>query len=193
MDEKDLIDGLRRGDEDAFRTLVTTHLPRLRAVALRIVRDAHLAEDCVQEAFVRALRSLDRFRGESLLGTWLHRIVVNACLDELRRRPLTAGDADLAGPAFDGTGCRVEPPGPPMRSPEELVGTERERRQVHAAIDRLPEDYRTVLVLRDIEELSTREAAESLGISEGAVKVRLHRARGALKVLLEPLLGRSTP
>ena len=122
-------------------------------------------------------------------GTWLHRIVVNSALMKLRtQRRLNEGSIDELMPAFDGNGCRIEAPWQEIETPERILERAQSSDMVLRAIERLPDDYRIVLMLRDIEELSTRETAELLDCSENAVKVRLHRARAALKGLLEPLL-----
>jgi len=139
----------------------------------------------VQEGFVAAFRSISRFQGGSSLSTWLHRIVINACLMKLRssrRRPETSIE-DLL-PRFDESGHRVFEPEQERESAEASIDRGQTRRIVREAIDRLPEHYRTVLLLRDIEELSTAEAAGILGLTENAVKIRLHRARQALRTLL---------
>ncbi len=179
-----LLTRLRAGDERAFEELVRTHGGRMLATAQRLLRDEDAARDAVQDAFLCAFRALPRFEGGSLLSTWLHRIVVNAALMKLRtrRRHPEAAIDDLL-PSFDATGHRVEEPAAP-HAEGALVRAEL-RVAVRACIDRLPESYRTVLVLRDIEELDTDETSRQLGLSREAVKTRLHRARQALKTLLE--------
>ena len=183
--EAELLAALRSGREEAFETLVRTHSGRMLSVCRRILRSEDEAKDAVQEAFVSAFRGISKFEGTSQLGTWLHRIAVNAALMRLRsrkRRPEESIDELL--PSFKEDGhARVEPRD---FSPSALQAVEtRETREfVRGCIDRLPEMYRTVLLLRDIEELDTFEAAEVLGVSEGVVKVRLHRARHALRQLL---------
>jgi RNA polymerase sigma-70 factor (ECF subfamily) len=184
---------LRRGCPDAYETFVRTAGPRALAVARRFLRQDQEAQDAVQEAFLAAFKALPSFAGESQLSTWFHRIVVNACLMRIRARA-THPEESIEGllPSFleDGHHCR--PPGPWPEPADLLVLRAEVRAFVRASIDRLPESYRTVLLLRDIEELDTAETAKLLGISEGAVKVRLHRAHQALRGLLEPCLGRET-
>jgi RNA polymerase sigma-70 factor (ECF subfamily) len=145
------------------------------------------AQDAVQEAFLSAFKSLDRFDARSQLTTWLHRICVNACLMKLRsqrRRPERSMD-DLL-PQFLDDGHQRNPSSP--WKPVEESGIERQelRDLVRSKIEELPEAYREVLLLRDIEELDTEETARMLGMSLAAVKTRLHRARQALKALLDP-------
>ena len=185
VQEAELLKALREGREEAFETLVRTHSGRMLSVCRRILRNDEEAKDAVQEAFVSAFRGLSSFEGTSRLGTWLHRIAVNASLMRLRakkRRPEESIDELL--PAFRDDGhARVEPRD---FSPSalQLVESRETREFVRGCVDRLPEIYRVVLLLRDIEEMDTSEAAEVLGVSEGVVKVRLHRARHALRRLL---------
>ena len=180
--EADLLERLRRGDEDACEALVRGQTARLLAVARRYLRSEEDARDAVQEGFVAAFRSIGRFQGGSSLSTWLHRIVINACLMKLRssrRRPESSIEELL--PRFDETGHRVTEPLESRDSAEDAIDRSQTRRLVREAIARLPESYRTILLLRDIEERSTAEAAVLLGLSENAVKIRLHRARQALR------------
>lgn len=183
--DAELLKALREGREEAFETLVRLHSGRMLSVCRRILRSDEEAKDAVQEAFISAFRGLATFEGTSLLGTWLHRIAVNASLMRLRsrkRRPEESIEELL--PAFKDDGhARIEPRD---FSPSALQQVEsRETREfVRSCIDRLPDMYRVVLLLRDIEEMDTFEAAEVLGVTEGVVKVRLHRARHALRRLL---------
>ena len=182
-----LLARLRVREDAAFEELVRTYTSRLLAVARRILGSHEEAKDVVQETFLAAFQSLDRFRGEASLGTWLSRIAVNQCLMKLRsrRRKPEQSIEDLL-PTFLPDGHQVRE----SALWEVSIDTEVERNEVLAlvrqAIDRLPPNYRTVLLLRDIEELSTEEVAGMLGITSNAVKVRLHRARQALRTLLEP-------
>lgn len=182
-----LLERLRSGEEAAFATLVRDNTGRMLAVARRILRSDEEAHDAVQEAFLQAFRALDRFAGDSLLATWLHRIVVNACLMRLRHRKRHPEHAieDLL-PQFDDTGHRLDPGAAWTDDVVERMESAQLQKVVRDAIDRLPENYRSVLVLRDIEGLSTEEAAMALGIRPEATKMRLHRARQALRTLLEP-------
>lgn len=185
-DEGALLAGLRRRDPQAFETLVRCHGGRLLAVARRILGNEEDARDALQDALLGALRGLDRFDGRSRLATWLHRIVTNAALMKLRarrRRPeLPLADTTTRG--GDGEAPAEPPAATVAPDGERSLLREEERRRVRHAIDRLPEAYRAALLLRDVEELSTREAARLLGINENALKIRLHRARRALLALL---------
>ena len=189
FDDAALLEGLRAGDESAYETVVRRYAGRMLAVARRFLTCEADAADAVQDAFMSAFRALGSFREGSALGTWLHRIVVNACLSKLRarrRRPETS--LDLL-PAFDESGRHAVPVPPRSPHAEDALAREETRAQVRACIDRLPESYRTVLLLRDIEALDTEEAARALGTTPGAVKVSLHRARQALRRLLEPVMA----
>ncbi|HEX7182232.1 MAG TPA: sigma-70 family RNA polymerase sigma factor [Thermoanaerobaculia bacterium] len=187
-----LLAALRAGDESAFESLVRTHGGRMLAVARRLLRDEDDARDAVQEAFAAAFRTIASFEGTSLIATWLHRIVVNACLMKLRsrkRRPEEPID-DLL-PKFKEDGHQAEPSVAWAETAETLLQRREVCSLVRSCVDRLPETYRTVLVLRDLDELSTAEVAKLLDLSENAVKVRLHRARQALRALLDPQLRRT--
>jgi RNA polymerase sigma-70 factor (ECF subfamily) len=191
--EADLIGRLRSGDQGAYEQLVRDNIGRMLAVARRFLKNDEDAQDAVQEAFVNAFRSIDRFEGGARLSTWLHRIVVNAALMKLRskrRRPESSIDELL--PTFREDG-HLDSPNSQWRSlPDTMVVRDEDRRYVREAIDKLPDTYRNVLLLRDIEGLDTAESAKVLGISENATKVRLHRARQALQSLLEPRFREET-
>lgn len=193
-DESALLARLRAGEEAAFEQVVRENSPRMLAVARRMLRQEQDAEEVVQEAFLSAFRGLDRFTGGSRLSTWLHRITVNAALMRLRtrrRRPETPIDELL--PRFLEDGHHAEPPGAWRWTGEDLLQRKEAREAVRAGIEKLPETYRNVLILRDIEELDTAEVAEMLDITTGAVKTRLHRARQALHELIDPVLREERP
>src|SRR5262245_10322846 len=176
-----LIAGLQAGDADAFETLVRKYMPALLRVARRFLRSEEDARDAVQDAFISAYKSIRNFASNSQLGTWLHRIVVNSSLMRLRsqkRHP--EEDIEALLPRFKEDGHQRIPSAPWTESAETMMQRAELRDLVRAAIDKLPETYRSVLMLRDIEELSTEETARILGINNNTVKVRLHRARQAL-------------
>jgi RNA polymerase sigma-70 factor, ECF subfamily len=185
-----LLRRLRAGDEAAYEQLVRQHGGAMLAVARRILRDEDAARDAVQDAFMNTFRAIGRFREDAKLSTWLHRIVVNAALMQLRRmKRRVEGSLDDLLPAFDDTGHHTTSPPTSGIAAEAALERKETRAMVRASINRLPTSYRTVLVLRDIEGLSTTEAAELLGISEEALKVRLHRARQGLTTLLSGVLA----
>lgn len=180
---------LRNGDRAATERLVRKHSGWMLALARRMVREDALAEDIVQNAFFNIFRKLDQFDGRSALKTWMHRIVVNQSLMMLRKdRRSSEGSIDDLLPEFDRNGCRTEQDWATIETPESLIEKSQSVEKISELIGSLPETYRIVLLLRDIEEVSTQEVAEMLQISEANVKVRLHRARAALKKLLEPLM-----
>jgi len=193
--DAELLRRLRAGEEAAYQELVRANAGRMLAVARRLLRCDSEAEDAVQEAFTQAYQALPRFEGHALLSTWLHRIAVNACLIRLRKRK-RRGEKSLEEllPRYQDDGHRLDVGDPwPHDALAELEARE-VRSAVRKAIDSLPERHRCVLMLRDIEGLSSEEVAERLGIRADAVKMRLHRARQALRTLLDPQLsGRGTP
>jgi RNA polymerase sigma-70 factor (ECF subfamily) len=192
VSEATLLEGLRRGDAAAFETLVRQYSGRLLATARRMLRSEEDAHDVVQESFASAFKSMGTFAGDAQLSTWLHRIVVNAALMKLRsrrRRPEESIEELL--PDFDDRGRFSDEPSGWTATADTLLEQRETRALVRRCIDRLPETYRTVLLLRDIEELDTDEAAQLLEVSANAVKVRLHRARQALRTLLERALAES--
>jgi RNA polymerase sigma-70 factor (ECF subfamily) len=188
-EESLLLAGLRAGDQSAYERLVKHYGGRLLAVARRLLQSEEDAHDALQDAFLQAFRSLPRFEGHSALGTWLHRIAVNACLMRLRSRKSRPEEPiEPFLPQFAEDGHRLVPAVDWPEPCDRLLERREVREMVREAIDRLPESYRTVLLLRDIEELDTAEVAAALGITENAVKIRLHRARQALRELLDSRL-----
>jgi len=164
------------GDRDAFAELVRRHRDRLWAVAVRTLHDREEAADALQDALLKAYRSAAGFRGEAAVTTWLHRIVVNACLDRVRRRqarptvPLPANTVDREGRP------RPEPASPVIDHDTHLV--------VRQALAQLPEEQRAALILVDVQGYPVAEVAMILGVAEGTVKSRCSRGRARLAVLL---------
>jgi RNA polymerase sigma-70 factor (ECF subfamily) len=188
-EEADLVARVRAGDEAACTDLVRRHAPALLACARRLLGCDAEGADAVQDALLAAFRAIGSFAGQARLGTWLHRIVINECLMRRRRkRPRTVPLDDLL-PAFDASGRHARAVAPWAPDAEERLTRDETRAQVRACIDRLPDAYRTVILLRDIEGLDTDQAADVLGTSRGVVKTRLHRARQALRTLLEPVVS----
>jgi RNA polymerase sigma-70 factor (ECF subfamily) len=184
-DERVLIDALRHGEEWAFEAMVRTYGGRLYAVARRICANDEDARDALQAAYLNAFKSLAGFEGACQLSTWLHRIVVNAALMRLRvRRRKPEDSIETLLPAFLEDGHHVEQFSEWSMPADRLLEREALRSTVRTCIAQLPEIYRQVLMLRDIEELSTDEVARMLAITTTTVKVRLHRARQALSTLL---------
>jgi RNA polymerase sigma-70 factor, ECF subfamily len=184
-DEQVLLAALKAGEEWAFETLVRVYGSRLLAVARRFTRNDHDAQDVVQSAYLSAFGALAAFEGASQLSTWLHRIVVNTSLMKIRsRRRKPEESIEPLLPVFQADGHHVEQFSDWATPADQLLEQAETRAIVRQCIDELPENYRAVLMLRDIEELSTQEAADVLGLTVTAVKVRLHRARQALSTLL---------
>ena len=150
----------------------------LRAVARRFLRSEEDCADAVQDAFLSAIQGISKFEGNSQLGTWLHRIVVNACLMKIRARSRQQEvSIDALLPNFDKSGHHAQTVRRWRNAPDAELLRDETRSLVRRCIDMLPDDYRTVLLLRDIEQISTEETAEILGATSGTVKTRLHRAR----------------
>jgi len=188
-DESELIAALQAHDAQAYEYVVREYSGRLLAVIRGIVRNDDDARECLQETFLQAFRAIERFEGRAKVSSWLHRIAVNAALMRLRSRKRKAeASIDDLIPHYNGSEERIDPAWQqPADSGPDLEAKDR-KAIVHEAIAQLPENYRNVVILRDIQELSTDEAAAELNLTPGAVKVRLHRARAALKTLLEPRL-----
>jgi len=184
-DDASLVAALQAGDDRAFEVVVRQFGGRLLAVARRIVQDEQDARDVLQSAYLSAFRGIASFDGACRLSTWLHRIVVNAALMKLRsrRRKPEASIEDLL-PSFDAQGRHIDKPVEWTMPADYLLDRDQTRKRVRACIDQLPDAYREVLILRDIEELTTVDAAELLATTPNAVEVRLHRARQALTTLL---------
>lgn len=191
MSEQSLVSALRAGRDDAFETLVRLYMARLLAVARRFLKNEEDARDAVQDAFISAFRSIQKFEAGAKLSTWLHRIVVNSALMRLRtKRRHPEEEIDGLLPAFADDGHHLKEVVDWRVSAEDLVQQSETRKLVRRAIDQLPDTYRVVLLMRDIEEMSTEETAAALGITATAVKVRLHRARQALRALIDKEMRR---
>lgn len=187
--EATLLAGLRAGDDAAFEQLVRRYGGRMLAVARRILKNEDEAQDAVQDAFLAAFRSIDGFKEDARLSTWLHRIAVNSALMRQRSRARKAEEPmENLLPAFLEDGHQTNPTVAWKESVDEAIARREIREQVWKSIDRLPEIYRTALLLRDIEDLDTEETGRLLGVSANVVKIRLHRARQALRTLLDPHL-----
>ncbi len=185
--EKDLVAAARNHDEAAIRTLIRAHNRMLFRIARSILASDDEAEDAVQAAYVRAFTSLSTFRGESSIGTWLGRIVLNEALGRARRqRPTLTIDALDALPAAE---VIPFPLSNPSSDPERNMAQQQIRHMVERAINELPEAFRLVLVVRLVEGMSVEDTAELLSIRPETVKTRLFRARTLLRNALEKRLG----
>jgi RNA polymerase sigma-70 factor (ECF subfamily) len=187
--EHDLIRSARAGDQEAFAELVMLHADRVVGALRRFGLDAGDADEVAQEVFLRAWRGLASFEERAQFSTWLYRIAFNEAQRRLARRTLPraySAPDPLEGDAPDPVASLPEPTesGPEARA---LAGEF--ERQLDAALNELPPEWRAAVVLRDIEGLSTHDAAEIAGVGEAAFKSRLHRGRMQLRALLEPYLG----
>jgi RNA polymerase sigma-70 factor (ECF subfamily) len=190
-DDAGLLARMRKADDAALAECVRAYYSRLLVVARRILGNEEDSRDAVQDAFLAAVRNIENFEGRSQLGTWLHRIVINAALGRLRKRqrhPERSIESFL--PHFGDDEHQIDPPAP-WRDVGGGLQQQESRELIRQSIDKLPEIYRTVLVLRDIEELDTDETACLLETTPQVVKTRLHRARQALRTLLDPYFRES--
>ncbi len=184
-DESQLLEGLRKRDRFACTCLLKRFMPRLYRVALQVTGNSDDAQDVLQESFIKACNHIEGFDGRSELGTWIYRIVLNTALMHLRKR--RSDVVSLPNSTDDGNeeqSALVEQLPAPGNAPSDRLLDGELREKLDQAIMLLPDSLRAAFVLRDIEELSTKEAAAALGIGEGALKVRLHRARLALREML---------
>ncbi|GAC1365904.1 MAG: sigma-70 family RNA polymerase sigma factor [Herpetosiphon sp.] len=178
-DEAALLEGLRRGDRIACTCMLKRFAPRLYRLALQLTGEADEAEDILQEAFIQACAHLADFEGRSGLGSWLHRIVLNTGLMRLRRSK--KAPIDLASVGDEHAGKVPEALLDRTTEPGLAVLSDELNMMVGQAVLELPPALRAAFVLRDLEGVSTKDAAAALGINEPALKVRLHRARLALR------------
>jgi len=178
-DERPLVARLRAGEQEAYREIVDAYRDPIITVVARVAGPGADAEDLAQDAFLKAFAALDRFDGRSALFTWIYRIAVNTArdwVDYRRRRPVVPLEGPHGGPAE---------PADTGALPSEAAERSELRAAVRAALERLPEPFRTTLILREMEGHSYEEVAEILGISIGTVESRLFRARAKLRALLE--------
>jgi RNA polymerase sigma-70 factor (ECF subfamily) len=201
--DRDLVALARNGDTSAFTTLVGRHQRQIYRLALRMMGSESEAEEVLQETFLHAYEKLGEFRGDSAFNSWIYRIAANSALMRLRRKRRAPDTVSLdgssgtapaegqPGPNFTLDGNFAEPPRSDwsLRADDALANA-----QLGAAIERavqgLPEDYRVVFLLKDVDGLSNEEISESLGLSVPAVKSRLHRARLALREQLSEFFGK---
>jgi len=189
FDESVLVAKAKAGDQNAFSELVHRYERKIYRLAKNITRNDEDAEDVLQDAFLKAYTHLDNFKGDSKFYTWIVRIAVNEALMRLRKRK-TDRSVPLDEPVELGEETVQREIAVWEDNPEQQYSQEEWRRILDEAVDTLKPDFRTVFVLRDIEELSTEETAETLGISVPAVKSRLLRARLALREKLTHLFKR---
>jgi RNA polymerase sigma-70 factor (ECF subfamily) len=184
--DQQLVERVQAGEKAAFDLLVRKYQHRVLKLVSRFVSDAAEAEDVAQEAFIKAYRALASFRGDSAFYTWLYRIAINTAKNALvsnRRRPVDF-DLDLQDPEQYDRHARLKE----GDTPEGVLLTEEIRNVVERAMEQLPEDLRTAIVLRELEGLSYEEIAEAMDCPVGTVRSRIFRAREAIDRKLKPLL-----
>lgn len=181
--ELELIELSRRGDVDAFEELIKDYKKSAYNIALRILRNVEDAEDVSQEALIKVFRNIKGFNMQSTFKVWLYRIVVNACLDFKRKKtvdtysidePISMDDSDIHRDIEDNT-----------HNPDAIMERSFDSSMVNDALNKIEDDFKTIIVLRDLQGFSYREISEILSCNEGTVKSRLNRARKRLKEILE--------
>jgi RNA polymerase sigma-70 factor (ECF subfamily) len=188
--DQQLVERVQRGDKAAFDLLVSKYQRKIFRLLSRLIRDSAEIEDVAQEAFVKAYRALPNFRGESAFYTWLYRIAINTAKNYLvsqgRRAPTTTENEIEDAETFD-DGEQLRD----LNTPDSMLLTKQVAEAVNRAIDQLPEDLRTAIVLRELEGLSYEEIAESMNCPIGTVRSRIFRAREAIAQELRPILDTS--
>lgn len=187
--ERRFIERLKARDERAFLELVELYQARVYKLVLRMLGEKHEAEDMAQEVFVQIFKAVDGFRGESRLGTWVYRIAVNACKNRIKYLGRRRADAQQPYEERDAVAAGRAVTSSELSRPDDLVEGLQLERIVQISIAEMDADFREVLVLRDVEDLSYEEICEITGLPQGTVKSRLHRARAMLKAAIERKLG----
>ena len=180
MGEKELLKKCRQGDRDAFNILVQTYQRQVINLAYGMLSDTEDATDAAQEVFIKIYRNIDRFEGKSSLSTWIYRITSNVCKDFLRKRTRTIQSVSIyeSSEDDDDRPMEIKDSSPTPQEHMEITETQRE---VRKALDELPEEYKSVIVMYDLEGLSYDEISNVLQCPVGTIKSRLNRARKALK------------
>ncbi|OVZ63020.1 RNA polymerase sigma factor RpoE [Pigmentiphaga sp. NML080357] len=186
--DAELVARVQRGDKKAFELLMLKYQRKILRLLSRFIRDPSEVEDVAQEAFIKAYRALPQFRGESAFYTWLYRIAINTAKNHLvasGRRPSSPSEYENEdGETFDETDNLSD-----INTPESMMATREIAETVNLAIEALPEELRTAIVLREIEGMSYEDIAQSMGCPIGTVRSRIFRAREAIAARLRPLLG----
>ncbi len=185
-----LVERVQKGDNAAFDVLVRKYQHKILKLVMRYIRDPAEAEDVTQEAFLKAYRALPKFRGDSAFYTWIYRIAINTAKNFLvaaKRRPLDY-NMDLQDPEQYDMQARLKD----IDTPERMMLTEEIRTTVNRAIEKLPEDLRTAIILREMEGMSYEEIAQAMECPVGTVRSRIFRAREAIDKRLRPLLDKNT-
>ena len=178
MNERELIARLQKRDEAAFEELIRQYEKKVYTLCFRMCGNGEDAEEAAQDAFLALWRGIDRFRQESSLSTWIYRLATNACIDTLRRRKKQSGSVSLDDEELFVDAVDTSP------QPQETVEHRETQKLLQEGLSALPEEYRKVLILREIEGLSYTEIAESASIELGTVKSRISRGRSLLRNFL---------
>jgi len=186
VEEKVLIERCQQGDLEAFDRLVDKYASWVYQIAFRMTSNREDADDIAQEAFIRAFSAIGKFKQQSAFSTWLYRIAVNVCQDELKRRKRAPQPMSTLQADDDSEDLTDQIAADQSSDPAEIVEAKERQRAVQQAIDSLPEHHRIVIILRDLQGLSYEEIAQVLGGRVGTVKSRINRARLALREKLEP-------
>jgi RNA polymerase sigma-70 factor (ECF subfamily) len=190
VDDQELVERLRKGDSEAFRELVARYENKVYRLAIKLTRNEALAEEVLQEVFLKIYQKIDTFRGEAALSSWIYRIAANACFAKLNlEKRHQHADIDEAMPQAEQ--AMQERQESPQETPDQPLLTNEALGVISRAIERLPEDFRVVITLRDVEGLSNEEVGRILELSVPAVKSRLHRARLLLRKRLAKYFDRA--
>ncbi|HYO98212.1 MAG TPA: sigma-70 family RNA polymerase sigma factor [Polyangiaceae bacterium] len=188
--EQRFIERLQRRDERAFLELVQLYQGRVYKLVLRMLGRRDEAEDMAQEVFVQVFKAVATFRGDSKLGTWIYRVAINLCKNRLKYLSRRKSDAqEEYEPSADRSELSLGVTSADVSRPDHLVEGYQMERIVQLCIAELEPDFREILVLRDVEDLSYEDLSEITGLADGTVKSRLHRARSMLKAAVERKLG----
>ncbi len=187
----ELVKAAKRGNQDAFAELVEKYSHQVFALCIRILNDYGEAEDLTQEVFLKVYKNIKRFKGKSKFSTWLYQITLNAAINRVnylkKRHHYDSSSINVTSVRGEDEDYGIDLPDPSRTSEEDVIGRETYE-TILSAINELPEEFRIVILLRDVEEKSYQEIAEILNVPEGTVKSRIHRAREILKKKLEPYL-----
>jgi RNA polymerase sigma-70 factor, ECF subfamily len=190
LPDSEIVRRVRAGDRALFEVLMRRHNQRVYRAARAVVKDESEVEDVMQQAYVNAFTHLHQFEERSEFSTWLTRIALN---EAFARRHKLQSSASISASVDDDRGAFMETMRSPDPDPERQAYAQELRRVLEEAVDELPEHYRTVFMLRDIEGLSTSETSVGLGVGEEAVKTRLHRARAMIRRAVSSRLGVVAP
>lgn len=183
--DEELVAAYLKGNQAAFEEIVRRYEDRLYRLSYRMLGNHHDALDAVQEILVKLMAALPKFEGRSRFGTWVYRLAANTCLDIRRKRGRTAAESLEATLEFSPAASLAILDDEPADNPDLYLEQQYRENVVRAALDKLPENQRRLLELRDLEDFSNSQVADMLGIEVGALKARLHRARQALKRVLD--------